>query len=206
MTGSDGHESEGAQSTRRWEPAATLTRHARVWPWVFPIIALATLVFRRPDVLLHPGFVAEDGQVLYVGTYFEDVLSQITRPYNGYLLVLHRILAWTGRAAPVEWAPAALALAAMVVVVAAATYVGIRGTNLKHRWVLAGFMIVVPAAGESIGVLSTVQFQFAIAMLVGLLAPKLASRTYAAVEAGAMFIAGLSGPFSDSPRAGRHHA
>jgi hypothetical protein len=57
-------------------------------------------------------------------------------------------------------------------------------------------MILVPAAGETVGVLSTVQFQLAIATMVGLLAPRLASRVHAALEAGVMFIVGLSGPFS----------
>lgn len=96
------------RSLGRWE-AAVIT---------FALLALGAIlqVFRVGASSALGAFWAEDGQIFFQGAISKGFFDAITTPYAGYLVVVPRLIAEVGGLAPLEEAPAALALAAGLVV------------------------------------------------------------------------------------------
>lgn len=83
----------------------------------FLLIAAATaiIVLRRPDVVLHPQFWAEDGKIWYANAHNLGALRSFFLPQNGYLQTLSRLVASVALLVPMQWAPLVFNLAAIAV-------------------------------------------------------------------------------------------
>lgn len=165
----------------------------RVAPALFLALAIATLLLRRPEILTDPRLYPEDRDVLYLGSFVGSPLDQLLRAYNGVLLVIPRMAAWLERLGD----PAAISMLSSVVIGAlAATYVGARATFLpvRDRWILAAFVILVPAAIDLLGILVTSQFYVYPVLIVGLLSKPLERRSGRIAEIILFALLGLTGP------------
>jgi hypothetical protein len=109
--------SSPADSSDNLETAATRqSRQAEAaWVVVAFLAAIAVLVTRRPDAILHPQFWAEDGTVFYAQAYNHPSIGQIFAPSAGYLQLLPRFVALAAQLFPLSWGPAIFAFVGIAV-------------------------------------------------------------------------------------------
>lgn len=163
--------------------------------------ALALLFLRSPNGLLHPVFAAEDGQTLYIATYFSSPLAGLLTPIAGYLQVIARAAAYVERLVPVAQAPFIADLLSLSVVAAIACYIAssrmaILIPNLRLRLLLAVLLLVLPASQEVFGSIHDLQWYLAIWLLLVALASPARSKAAAWVERIVLAAVALTGPFS----------
>ena len=69
------------------------------------IVAFILAVSRRPDVVFHPQFWAEDGEIWYANAYNHGIVSTLFQTYAGYFALIHRLVADLSLALPLRLAP-----------------------------------------------------------------------------------------------------
>lgn len=163
--------------------------------------ALALLFVRSPETLLHPAFAAEDGQTLYIATYFGSPLSTIFTPLAGYLQLIARVAAYVERLVPVAQAPLLAALLSLLVVASMAVYIASDRMvatipSRRLRFLLAVTFLALPASQEVFGSVHDLQWYLAIWLLLAVLASPARSRWAAWSERTALGAVSLTGPFS----------
>jgi hypothetical protein len=100
-------------------------------------------VFRvGPDAALN-AFWAEDGQVMFQGALLDGFLDSVFTPYAGYLVVVPRLLGEVGNLVPLADAPAAVSLAAALVVALSGLAVWYAAAGLIRNPYLRGTLVVV---------------------------------------------------------------
>lgn len=98
--------------------------------WAAVAVAAVCLALRKPWALLTPQLWAEDGSIFLVQDEQLGLAAWFT-PYNGYLHLLPRIVAWvTSRTLDVAWWPAAYNGAAYLVTLALFGRLASRRVNL----------------------------------------------------------------------------
>ena len=167
----------------------------------FITLALGILVLRRPETITRAEFFYEDGQVFYVGAFFGGALDQVFRQYEGYLLVVPRLIAMLERLVPPASAPLVGNVASLLIVAGLAAYIASdRLANViperRTRIVLAIALLVLPGAWETLGSMTLVQWYLALFLVLAGIAGPPASRAAAVAELTAIAAAGLTGPFS----------
>lgn len=178
-----------------WLRMPWLLRHGLVL-----LIGLGLLYERRPSTLDRPEFLAEDGQIFFLGTYFGNPLMTIFRPYQGYIHLIPRLIALLERAVPVASAPLVGNLAALLVVAAIAAYISSnRLADLVPsqigRWLIAFLLIVVPGSFESLGSSTYIQWYLAVYLIIAAMARRPSSRFEKIGDAVTLVVAALTGPF-----------
>jgi hypothetical protein len=165
------------------------------------VVAFGVIVSRRPDALLHPQFWAEDGSNFWRRAYLYGGLQEIFRPDSaGYIQLLPRLAAAVYVHLPLQWVPALFNVTAITVQALPAVLLVSRRCesavpDRRIRILLALAYLAVPASAEIDANLVNAQFHLAVlAVIIVLMAPS--RRWGRAVEAAALFLAGLSGPFS----------
>src|SRR5438876_1065373 len=72
-----------------------LNTHAVASFWVVIILCIVLAISRRPDVIFHAQFWAEDGAVWYTDAYHKGLIHPLLQTYAGYLGVVQRLFAGT---------------------------------------------------------------------------------------------------------------
>jgi len=186
----------------RWSVAS---RRGRRWPSdriVLPaalLVAVAAVVLRRPQAVLHPAFWAEDGHVWFAAAYQQGPWRPLLEPHTGYLQTFPRLVADVGLLLPVRSVPLLFAAVAVVVQALPAVVVVSRRFDAlvplpAARVALAALYLAVPNASEVDANLTDAQWHLAILALVCLLATP-AGRWWRAFDVAVVVLSGLTGPF-----------
>ncbi len=79
------------------------------------VIAFVLIVSRRPDVILHAQFWAEDGRVWFQQAYNSGFFEALLTPHTGYFQTFSRISAGVAQLVPLVFAPLVFNLLAIVI-------------------------------------------------------------------------------------------
>ncbi len=167
---------------------------ARLWPWV--LLAAAALALRKPWALHTPQLWAEDGSVFLVQDGQLGVSAWWT-PYNGYLHLLPRLIAWIARlTVDVAWWPAVyngLAFAC-----SAAVFARLASPRV-HLPAKPGLMLafaLVAGTGETLLNVTNLQWFTAFFLLLQLFTAPPATAAQRAGDLLILVVVGLNGPFA----------
>lgn len=165
---------------------------------VFALVLLA-LFSRRPSLLTHPQFYAEDGMVLYAQAYNLGWLHSLFLPQVGYLIVAPRLGTGLALLAPLQWAPLVMAIVGLLIqALPVPILLSARCSNwvsLPTRLWLAAIYVALPGTREIHVVLTNAQWHMALVM--ALLAFAAAPQTWRGrlCDGVLLLIAGLTGPY-----------
>jgi hypothetical protein len=165
---------------------------------VFALVLLA-LFSRRPSLLTHAQFFAEDGMVLYAQAYNFGWLHSLFLPQVGYLIVAPRLGTGLALLGPLQWAPLVMAIVGLLIqALPVPILLSTRCSNwasLPTRLLLAAIYVALPSSREILLVLTNAQWHMALA--AALLAFAAAPRTWHGRLCDGVFllIAGLTGPY-----------
>jgi hypothetical protein len=162
-------------------------------------LAALTILVRQQGVPAWDTVWAEDGS-LFLRDALRDPLGAVLHPYTGYIHLAPRIVAAVSAALPLDLAALSLAVGSALVVAVLSLYVfwASRGviTSLPARAVVAGSMILLPAAGyESANNATNLRWYLLYACFWSLIRE---SRTtwQAGADATVAAVAALSDPFT----------
>jgi hypothetical protein len=171
--------------------------------WQAQVIAFllaALLIFsRRPDVLLHAQFYAEDGVVWFADAYNLGWLHALLIPAGGYLNTIQRLVGGLSLLFPFRDAPWLMNLAGIVLQALPAWFLLTRRCvgwgSLPVRVLQALIYLAIPNSREVHVVLTNAQFHLALlTFLVAFAAPPPNWR-WKIFDVCVLLVNGLSGPF-----------
>ena len=178
-----------------------------VRPRVQPYLAAAALssvyaalvLLRRPDLLVHPQYYAEDGQAWFANAYNMPPLHALLQPLGGYYAIFQPVSALL--LTPLGLVHTATAFAVLAVVVQIVPPLFFASPRLRSviasdraRAMIAALYLIVPNE-ELTGNLTNSQWHLALLAFLVLIAAAPRSRSWRAFDVGALLVAGLSGPF-----------
>jgi hypothetical protein len=175
--------------TERKEPAARL-----LW-WL--VLACAVLLFLRKPWALHtPQFWAEDGEIFMKQ---DDAMGAraFFEPYNGYLHMLPRLIAWlASHTADPAWWPAIYNFLAFAINVGLFARLASPRVQLpaKH-WLMLAFVLVV-GSGEILINVTNVQWVTAFFLLLQVFIARPISTRQRLGDVAIILVVGLNGPFA----------
>lgn len=163
-------------------------------------LVLLAFISRRPDAVTHAQFWAEDGTIWYADAYNHG-LAALLWPYNGYLQELSRLVADLAQPLPLLAVPLVFNVVALAVqVLPAAMLLSPRFDaalpSLSFRLLAVALYTGLPNSHEIDANLTNAQWH--LALIVALVVLSSAPRTLWswAFDAGALAVAGLTGPFA----------
>ncbi len=163
--------------------------------WMVPVCA-ALLALRKPWALHTPQFWAEDGEIFMKQ---DDAwgAGAIFTPYNGYLHLLPRLIAWLARTtADVAWWPAIYNGLAFVISVGVFARLASRRVELPAKpWLMLAFTGVV-GTGEVLINVTNLQWLTAFFLLLQLFTARPANAYQRAGDIALLVVVGLNGPFA----------
>ncbi len=167
------------------------------WPGV--VLACALLVAsRRPDLLLHASFWAEDGWNWYPDAYNEGWRALLV-PWTGYLQTASRLVALFAQPFPLRWAPTVFAAGAVLIQATAAAFLvshRLAGAAPRPaRLIFALVYLLLPNSFEVYANLTNVQWHLAFLAFLVTIADRPATRAAWLFDMAALLLSGLSGPF-----------
>lgn len=159
------------------------------------VACLVVLVLRRPDLLAHPQFLAEDG-VVFFREQLMDGATSIWHQYAGYHHLAARIVALAAAGLPVVAQPAFYAGAVLFLEAASCAAVGVLLKSVApNPWVRGivaiGIAAAIPA-DEIIGSVANLQWYLALPVLTASIVPPPARLIWPVRVAGVLV--GLSTP------------
>jgi hypothetical protein len=163
------------------------------------LFAVAIVIARRPDVVTHAQFYAEDGAVWFADAYNLGWVHSLTLPAGGYLNTLQRLVAAVALLFPLRIAPLVLNVCGIVIQAAPAWFLMTRrcanwGT-LPARGLQAALYLALPNSHEVHVVITNAPFHFALlAFLVAISEPPV-TWGWKIFDVCVLMINGLSGPF-----------
>ena len=161
------------------------------------VIACALLLaLRKPWALHTPQLWAEDGSIFL--TQDEQMgLSAWLEPYNGYLHLLPRLIAWTAsHVADPAWWPAIYNGLAFVIGVALFARLASRRVELPAKpWLMLTFVLVV-GTGEVLINVTNLQWVTAFFLLLQLFTVPARTTLQRIGDIAILLIVGLNGPFA----------
>ncbi|MEA2621407.1 MAG: hypothetical protein QOH61_317 [Chloroflexota bacterium] len=162
------------------------------------VAAIGALLVRRPDSLLRPQFILEDG-AFYTATWFANgPLELLFRPYAGYQSLAIRVAAALERVVPVALAPLVDNLLGLALVAALAAFLASDRMatvipDARWRLALAGLVVVLPGVHETFGTMVDVQRLAALFLIAFFFARPARGRAGTLADLTAVAVAGLSG-------------
>src|SRR5277367_3476945 len=140
--------------TRKYEA----TKSAILWHFVVFFASCCVVVLRRPDMILHAQFYAEDGAIWFATAYNYGWWRVVFSPYEGYLHLLPRLTAGLALLVPMVYAPlvenlVAIAIQALPVSLLLSPRMERWGT-LRLRMILALVYLALPNTQEMPGTIS----------------------------------------------------
>ena len=167
----------------------------RVLAWCVPLAA-ALLALRKPWALHTPQLWAEDGSIFLQQ---DDELGSraILEPYNGYLHLLPRLIAWlASRTADVAWWPAIYNGLAFVIAVGLFARLASRRVELPHKAALMLAFPLVVGSGEALINVTNLQWITAFFLVLHLFTAPAANAGQRASDLAILGVVGLNGPFA----------
>ena len=156
------------------------------------------IVSRRPDMVFHAQFWAEDGTFWYSDTYSHG-FAALFYTYGGYFVFLYHFVALLSLQIPFKWAPLFFSLVAIclqltpIILIASRRFrVLVRSPCLSA--ILCFLYVAVPNANEVFGNLTNVQWHLGIAAFLVLVITEGKSAKWRVFDAGILIATGLSGP------------
>jgi hypothetical protein len=165
---------------------------------VFALVLLA-IFSRRPSLLTHAQFYAEDGMVFYAQAYNFGWLHSLLLPQVGYLIVAPRLVTGLALLAPLQWAPLVMTIAGLLIqALPVPILLSARcrhWASLPTRILMAAIYIVLPSTREIHVVLTNAQWHMALVAV--LLALAASPRTWGGrvCDGVLLLIASLTGPY-----------
>jgi hypothetical protein len=144
--------------------------------WLLAALILALLILRRPDSVTNPQFWAEDGNLYFQGQILYGLKKSIMSPYNGYLSVLSRIIAWLASFLPVYPAPLIYTLAGSAIdaICCSIFFLPMFRHIVRSDWIRMAVCILsaaTPKAEELIGNVVNIQWYLLLPALLLLFRP-----------------------------------
>jgi hypothetical protein len=167
-----------------------------VSPWSLVLICSALLFLRKPWALHTPQFWAEDGEIFMKQ---DDAFGAraVLIPYNGYLHLIPRLIAWTARvSADVAWWPAIYNGLAFVISAGVFARLASRRVELPAKpWLMLAFVLVV-GTGEALINVTNLQWFVAFFLLLQLFIARPATAGQRVADLAILLAVGLTGPFA----------
>jgi hypothetical protein len=164
-----------------------------------PPMLILLLAVRDSQNLLRAEFYAEDGLVWYAQAY-EQGLASLLIPVGGYLNTVQRLVALAAQPLPLAWAPTLFNLFAWLV--QAGLVLFLVSARMEQAWpqrgarvLFAGLFALMPAAQETFGILTNVQWYLALFAFLILASTPPRGAAGALLDAAVLVLGGLSGPF-----------
>jgi hypothetical protein len=173
---------------------ATAASNARFW-WLILAAALL-LALRKPWALHTPQFWAEDGSIFL--TQDEQMgLRAWWEPYNGYLHLLPRMIAWiASHTADPAWWPAIYNGLAFAITVALFARLASTRVELPAKAGLVLAFVLVVGTGEVLINVTNLQWVTAFFLLLQLFTRPAESVGQRVADAAILLVVGLNGPFA----------
>lgn len=160
---------------------------------------MIAIIARRPDVLTHPQFYAEDGSVWYSNAYNFGGLYALALPEGGYLNTLPRLVAWFSLLVPLHDAPLIMNVCGIIIQALPASFLLSQRCSMwasaQTRVLLAVTYIVLPNSREVHVVLTNAQFHLALLALLVTLARPPQKWPWKLFDIVVLILCGLTGPF-----------
>ncbi|HEX2349795.1 MAG TPA: hypothetical protein VHI51_15285 [Ktedonobacterales bacterium] len=164
------------------------------------LVACLLIFLRRPDALLNPQFLAEDGYYYYAQAYNLGGLRALLLPVVGYFLVSDRLVALVAVLFPVAWGPAIFNVCGILMQVAPVAFLLTRRfdhllPNWYARGAIALLYLAIPNSYELDASVTYLQWHLALlAFLVVIAAPR-AGRAWKVFDGAVLLLCGMSGPY-----------
>jgi hypothetical protein len=164
------------------------------------LVAFLLIFLRRPDALLNPQFLAEDGTSFYADAYNLGGLRALFLPIAGYLLVSDRLVGLIAVIFPVAWGPAIFNVCAILMEVAPVAFLLTRRLdhlipNWYARGAIAFLYLAMPNSFELDASVNYLQWRLALLAFLVVVATPRSSLRWKVFDGAVILLIGLSGPF-----------
>jgi hypothetical protein len=169
--------------------------------WQFVVFGLAMIVLfsRRPSLLAHAQFYAEDGTFWFAQAYNLGWLHSLLLPQAGYFNTMPRLAAGLALLIPLQWAPLVMAIVGLLI---QALPVPILLSPQLRNWaplptrlLLAATYVAMPNTREILIVATNTQWHLALAAVLLALAGSPRTWLGRCFAIAIVLIAAFSGPF-----------
>lgn len=163
-------------------------------------IAFVIIASHRPDALLNPQFLAEDGTYFYGQAYNLGGLRALGLPVAGYLVTSARLAGLIAMFFPLSWGPLVFNTLAILIQVLPVTFFFTSRfdalvPNRYARALIALLYVAMPNSFERDAAMTYSQWHIALLAFLVLVAARRSSRGWRLFDAATLLLAGLSGPF-----------
>ena len=159
----------------------------------------AVVVSRRPDVLSHAQFWAEDGKIWYADAYNLGALQPLLHPAAGYFVTFPRLVALVGLLLPMAAVPLMFNCVAIVFQVLPAQFLlssrCSEWGSIHARALFAFLYLALPNSQEMHANITNTQWRLALLALMILFARPGKSALWNAFDLSILTLSALSGPF-----------
>jgi len=159
------------------------------------LAAVALVALRKSDSLINPQFWAEDGGLFFIEAERYGGWGLLFRPYEGYLLIIPRIVAALGAAFPLPLVPGFYAWSALAITGVIAWWLQSPRLNVPGGAFAALALAAVPHTGEVYLTVCNVQWITALGLFALALAADATTPTRRTGELALLAFTGLTGPF-----------
>lgn len=171
------------------------------WRMQLLLFAIAALlvISRRPDVVTHPQFFAEDGTVWFAEAYRLTFLHSLLTPDAGYMQTFPRLVAALATAVPLLFAPALMNVIGIVVQVLPVNVLAAERSavwgSLPLRLLMGFTYIALPNSRELDVVITNAQWHLALLACLLVLAAPPSTWKKRLFDGTVLLVSGLTGPF-----------
>jgi hypothetical protein len=166
--------------------------------WLVLVGAFLLIISRRPDLISHPQFWAEDGNFWYSDAYNHGIRS-LFYLYDGYLVSFYHLVALGSLSVPLRYSPLFFNVSALLLQLSPLALINSNRLRniIPYRSLAIGVSILyvsIPNANEVFGNLTNVQWHLGIASFLVLVAGASKSRWWFIFDLAILVATGLSGP------------
>ena len=164
--------------------------------WLLVLAAAALLVLRKPWALHTPQLWAEDGSIFLTQDEQMGVRAWL-EPYNGYLHLLPRLIAWTAsHTADPAWWPAIYNGLAFALTVGVFIRIASARVDLPGKSGLTLALVLVVGSGETLLNVTNLQWVTAFFLVIHLFTRPPANAVERVGDLAVLTVVGLNGPFA----------
>jgi hypothetical protein len=168
-------------------------------PWLLWLIILTALILRRPDVIFHAQFWAEDGAVWFADAYNKGAWLAMLSPQNGYFQTIPRLGASVALLVPLRWAPLVLNVIAVAIEMVPPAFLLTRRFDYvgsqPRRLLMAFLMLALPTSFEVHANITNSQWWAAMLMFLIIVAEPCRNSACRVFDFLVLLMGGLTGPF-----------
>jgi len=161
-------------------------------------LALLVMIMRRPEIITHAQFWAEDGRNWYAEAYNGGPISSLLYPHTGYFQTYPRLAMALALAVPMQWAPLVsnlLSLCVRAALVAFLLTTRLQWASIAARAAVAAYIVLMPGIGEVHANATNTQWYLGLYLLAVAVAEPPRRPAWRVHDALIFILGGLSGPF-----------